>query len=92
MKLSRAVAALLTTLASSAAAWAGPCDDVLDMLNSGVPTPVVVESIHGGAEFTPDGVQCLVRGGAPAEVVAAARARVVAPADETSSDGEAVER
>ena len=56
-------------------AWAIDCEQIMGMLGAGVDSQIVVQTMQAsGANYKPDEIQCLAEGGAPEEVIEAARA------------------
>lgn len=88
MKITRVLpfpVVLLATVAGAENAYALSCSEIMNMVNVNVPTNIVVQTIKDSGEaFSADEVRCLTNEGAPAEVVAAAKATMSsgAPADE----------
>lgn len=75
----------------SPSAHALSCSEIMNMVNVNVPTEIVVQTIEGsGEKFTSDDVRCLTNEGAPAQVVAAAKATLQssAPAEDEPQRGE----
>lgn len=75
----------------SPSAHALSCSEIMNMVNVNVPTEIVVQTIEGsGEKFSSDDIRCLTNEGAPAEVVAAAKAQIqsAAPAEEEPARGE----
>ncbi len=57
-------------------AWAMSCDDIMTMVSSNVPSSIVIQTMKSsGKTYSAADVQCLVGKGAPADVLAAARAQ-----------------
>ena len=75
-------------LLGSAPAYALSCDELMNMVDVSVPTEIVVQTIEGSGEtFSAEEVKCLQSKGAPAEVVAAAKAMMAAaPAEEPDEE------
>lgn len=77
------VAVSLTLALASRPAFALSCDELMNMVDVSVPTDIIVQTVQGSGEtFTPLQVKCLQDKGAPAEVVAAAKAMMAAPPEE----------
>ncbi|MDP2311196.1 MAG: hypothetical protein Q8P18_34565 [Pseudomonadota bacterium] len=67
--------ALALALLWSPSAHALTCEEIMNMVNVNVPASIVVETIDSsGDKFTSDDIRCLTNEGAPAEIVAAAKA------------------
>jgi hypothetical protein len=50
------------------------CDQVMSMLNAGVPAEITIQTMrNSGKAYSPDEVKCLAEAGAPADVVNTAR-------------------
>ena len=50
------------------------CQEIMNMVNVNVPTPIVVQTIQdSGDQFTSADIRCLINEGAPGEITAAAR-------------------
>ncbi|MCB9761387.1 MAG: hypothetical protein H6739_16210 [Alphaproteobacteria bacterium] len=61
-------------LAASPSAMAQSCDDIMNMVNVNVPTNIIVQTMESsGKLFDNAEIRCLEDGGAPAEVVDAAK-------------------
>ncbi len=83
--------ALALALLWSPSAHALSCDEIMNMVNVNVPAAIVVQTIEdAGEQFTSDDIRCLTNEGAPAEVVAAAKAQMqkAAPEEEAPVRGE----
>lgn len=77
------VAVSLTLALASRPAFALSCDELMNMVDVSVPTDIIVQTVQGSGEtFSPLQVKCLQDKGAPAEVVAAAKAMMAAPPEE----------
>jgi hypothetical protein len=64
---------LLSLLATPA--FAVDCDQIMGMLNAGVPSAITVQTMKSsGKTYTADEIKCLAEKGAPADVLEAARA------------------
>ena len=91
-RLLRTTGVLAVALAWAPAAHAITCGEIMNMVNVNVPAAIVVQTItESGDTFSADDIRCLVNEGAPAEVVAAARAqaRNAAPKEDTKEEEEA---
>lgn len=67
--------ALALALLWSPSAHALSCEEIMNMVNVNVPASIVVQTIDdAGQQFSSDDVRCLTNEGAPAEVIAAAKA------------------
>lgn len=98
MIMRRLLAPLLgCALALPGVAVAGmSCEDIMNMVDYNVPPTVVVDTIgSSGTQFTTEDIECLVKRGAPSEVVAKAKTMLKAatapapepaPADEETLD------
>lgn len=63
-------------------ALAVDCDQIMGMLNAGVPSSITVQTMKSsGKTYKPDEIKCLAEAGAPADVVQAARELKAAAAD-----------
>jgi tetratricopeptide (TPR) repeat protein len=61
------------------------CDDIMNMVNLNVPTPIVVQTIQdSGDQYSQDDIRCLVNAGAPSEIVSAAK-RLMAGSEPTGT-------
>lgn len=66
--------AVLTLTLYTRPAAALSCDDIMNMVNMNVPADVVATTMKAsGDSYAPDVIDCLKRGGAPAEVLAQAQ-------------------
>lgn len=73
--LSSGIAALLVGLVPVSAS-AMTCDEIMNMVTLNIPSSIVVQTMQGsGQKFTAQDIQCLQSKGAPADIVAAARAQ-----------------
>ena len=58
---------------TSSTAWALSCDEIMNMVNVGVPENIVVMTVKDSGEmFSAEDIQCLTSRGAPASIVAQA--------------------
>lgn len=70
---------------STGDALATSCNDVLNMLNVGVPVNTVTTTMKASrATYTQADISCLASGGAPAAVIMAAQSMKAAPAPTTA--------
>jgi len=83
--------ALALAMLWSPSAHALSCDEIMNMVNVNVPASIVVDTIASSGEtFSADAIRCLTNEGAPAEIVAAAKAQMqkAAPEDDAPVRGE----
>ena len=76
----------LVTLAAAKDAHALSCDEIMNMVNVNVPVHIVTQTMQdSGQQFTSNDIRCLVRQGAPEDVISAARSLASQPEEEPSS-------
>jgi len=76
----------LATLAVSQDAHALSCDEIMNMVNVNVPVHIVTQTMQdSGQQFTANDIRCLVRQGAPEDVLNAARKLSSQPEEEPTS-------
>jgi tetratricopeptide (TPR) repeat protein len=70
----------LVTLAVSQDAHALSCDEIMNMVNVNVPVHIVTQTMKdSGQQFTANDIRCLVRQGAPEDVLSAAKSLAAQP-------------
>jgi tetratricopeptide (TPR) repeat protein len=70
----------LVTLAASQEAQALSCDEIMNMVNVNVPVHIVTQTMKdSGQMFTSNDIRCLVRQGAPEDVLTAAKSLAAQP-------------
>jgi hypothetical protein len=76
----------LVTLATSQEAQALSCDEIMNMVNVNVPVHIVTQTMKdSGQMFTTNDIRCLVRQGAPEDVLSAAKSLAAQPEESSES-------
>jgi len=76
----------LATLVATQEAHALSCDEIMNMVNVNVPVHIVTQTMEdSGQQFTSNDIRCLVRQGAPEDVINAAKKLSAQPAKSPSS-------
>ncbi|MEC7241557.1 MAG: hypothetical protein VXW32_09990 [Myxococcota bacterium] len=76
----------LATLVVAKDAHALSCDEIMNMVNVNVPVHIVTQTMQdSGQQFNSNDIRCLVRQGAPEDVISAARSLSSQPEEEPSN-------